>query len=173
MKASRFFSVLFLSVLAVGCEEKIETPNGEIPAEMISEARRYEGTYYGQVERHSNRATLSLEGNRPVLSFVQDMIAPQCQSAVGQLLRVNVSKKDGVAKLNSAVFAFDPNRCALSVEGRELHLYFQDESRFDTSLLQTVEYERICDGFPTPPVGGGNNCRWESRPIYFSGQFSR
>jgi hypothetical protein len=177
MKAKSFLPILFLSAFVVACDEKIETPNGEVPENMLQLAKSYEGTFIGQVERQANEMKIEFQGNKPVLTLAEDMVAPACRSSIGQLLSVTVSKKDDQMKLESAQFAFDPNLCGNEFEGRRLYLYFKDGNTFDTSILDRVEYRTECEigtppqyPNPTPP---GYNCRREAYAIYLSGRFAR
>lgn len=181
MKVTSFVSIALLSAALIACDEKIDTPNGELPAELVPAAAALTGEYRGQVERESNQMTIQLEGSRIQLTLAADMIAPACGSRIGRMLNVTVAnKKDEPAKVVGAQFEFDANLCANDFEGERLYVHFLDDKTFETSVLERIEYRTYCDGFypPNPPAypnpfPPGYSCRREAVSIYRDGRFSR
>lgn len=159
--------LLLAAALCLSACKTIKVENGEVPDEYRAMAQAYMGTYEGSMNGAQGALTLALNGRKVVLSYRDasgstDILDPRCSSRIGLLESVEVSKEkalDGSVsyKLNSASFAFDPNRCWGWVDGRDVVLDFtkkKNHVRIDTSILIRQETQRNCRIDPGNPRAG-------------------
>ncbi len=179
--------ILALSCLALSaCDDTMKTPNGQFPSEYLAVAQQYAGQYVGQVNRIANRAQISLVGNKPVLATAYDIVAPACNSKIGDMINFTYSKKDGAVKIVGAEFSFDPNLCADTVNASRLSVYFRDANSFEIHYLDHYETRWICgvyenmsaslNNHPVPPpypFPPHEQCHWENEPYFTTGVFSK
>ncbi len=144
----------------MSCKEQ-KVPNGEIPDEYVKAAQKYMGFYSGKMEGNRGVLKFSLKGKKPVVEFADnrgtDILDPRCESKIGELLSVKVAKKNGAYVLERATFAYDPNFCWPSVQGRQVVFDFNENSsqiRVNASILLEQEWERDCRIDPGNPSQG-------------------
>lgn len=175
----RFVSILCLivSTLALaGCNKTIDIKNGELPSGWVSYAEKFVGKYAGSFDGVKKELTISLVGNKLLLSSNEDLVDPRCGSAIGDLqsLRVTHSKKhpetDSIIR---ATFAFDPKGCPL-IQGSEVTLSFKEGSpiRFDIRLLERTVYTQDCSLNPGPNGGVYQSCHTDTYFVYLDGRFT-
>ena len=188
--------ILGVSLLAImsGCKT-IDIQNGEIPAEYASVAQTLVGEYPGTFNFRDGKLILSLEGNKPLVTFKSnkgdtDLLADKCQSKIGALTQIKVSgsPEDRTVEITGATFAFDPGLCG--IDGRTLEFSISKNDKggldLDASLLAGVETRTrlVCYPFGNFRRGGrfersigfGNgNCFPEQETFYsyLNGTFSR
>lgn len=176
-------ALLSLSTLAlIACKEQ-KVPNGEIPDEYAKAAQKYMGFYGGKMEGHRGVLKFSMNGKKAVVQFSDsrgnDLIDPRCQSKIGDLLSVKVDKKGSAYVLERATFAFDPNYCWPSVQGRQVVFDFNENSsqiRVNVSILLEQEWERDCRIDPGNPGAGippREVCTQQPVTRFASGRFTR
>jgi len=181
--------LLLVCALALSGCKTIQVKNGEVPDEYRAMAQAYMGTYAGSMNGFDGALTLALSGRKVVLSYRDadgstDILDARCASRIGNLQTVEVSKVkslDGSVsyKLDSAVFAFDPNRCWGSVDGREIVLDFTKKSahvRVDASILARQDYRRECridPGNPRQGIPPHEFCNDVPYYSYMTGQFQK
>jgi hypothetical protein len=180
---------LLALILVLSACKAIKVENGEVPDDYRAMAQGYMGTYAGTLDGVSASVTLTLDGRKVLLSYKDangtDMIGAPCDSKIGNLQTVSVSKTRSLDasspvtyKLDSATFAFDPNRCWGSVSGREVVLDFSRKAaghiRVGTSILINQEFQRDCridPGNPRSGVPPHEVCDQVPKSIYSSGHF--
>ena len=181
--------LLLVCALALSACKTINVKDGEVPDDYRAMAQAYMGSYAGSMNGVAGTITLALNGRKVVLSFKDsrgstDILDARCSSRIGDVQTVSVSKVkalDGAVsyKLDSASFAFDPNRCWGSVDGRELVLDFKNKSghtRVDVSLLMRQEFRRDCrigGGNPSQGLPPGQYCQDIPMSTYANGRFQR
>ncbi|MCM2323517.1 MAG: hypothetical protein NDJ90_09675 [Oligoflexia bacterium] len=154
--------LLAVALLAVaGCKQRVEIKNGMVPDELMPYAQALVGEYRGQVERKANTLTIGLDGNRLVVTTSEDLLDPVCESQLGDLLTVAYKEKDKQIRLTNAELKFDPALCSDRVEGREVHITFEEGNpiSFDLMLLDHYDNYYRCEygsypgypGYPTYP----------------------
>ncbi|MDR3606134.1 MAG: hypothetical protein P4M08_02005 [Oligoflexia bacterium] len=175
VKKSVKYLVLMLAVFgASACEKEIQIIDGKIPAQYLPEAQAVMGSYSGIFDDNSNVLTAQLSGNYVSLTAQQDLLDPRCQSHIGSLKTVGVTK-DGQQNphITSAAFDFDPNDC-VSFSGRSLELFFQSNGVVHARLLQTYEPVPQCSAAGGYPGGVPiQNCWTDYVPVYLTGTFSK
>lgn len=162
------YLLLACALLLSACKT-IKVENGEVPDEYRAMAQAYMGTYTGSFDGERGALTIALSGRKVVLSYRDasgstDILDARCSSRFGDLETVNVSKDKSassggktVYKLDGASFAFDPNRCWGSVDGRQVALDFSKKNgrtRVDVSILYRQDFERRCRIDPGNPRAG-------------------
>lgn len=169
--------LLALTLALVGCKE-IKTPDGNLPEDAIEIAEALSGTYKGAFDKRDATVEFSLEGNRPVVSFVDsdnvaDVLGVNCNSSIGDLERVRIKEKKG---LITAYFKFDDGDC--EVLGKTVQFKFGKEGKLRLSILK--EYILIYRPDPIPPVWiplpdvpTRNERNYEQHPVYLEGKFKK
>ncbi len=199
--------VASISLLAglIGCQE-IEVKDGRLPESYRETASQVMGNYLGRAGEPGS-LNLSLDGERVLVRYLvrdlvrhrnsqaegsaSDFIHPNCESAIGHLVRMKVventgnnrNSSNGIHKgaytLKWAEFAFEPNFCRPSVEGRRLLLEFSEkgaETRIAASvLLENRQWDdcQMDSGNPTVGVPPQQRCERRSSPIYLTRKFSK
>lgn len=165
-----------LALALLGCEDKTEVKNGELPPEFIPHVQEFLGTYQGKVERRATDLEVKMEGNRVVVTSTNDVLNSVCESSFGDLKEIFHKQKDGALIVTGVVFDFNPNLCSDHVIGRQMNLTFDQKEAgivYLSYLDHYEEYER-CDvvgGTPTsPPV---HQCTREYRAYWGSGRFEK
>jgi hypothetical protein len=151
--------VLLTATLLVGCNEKIDIEDGEIPAEYLESAGPYLGTYQGVYQQESASMVISLEGRMPKVEFENStsLLPNECPYQIGSLKYVTLRKK---GSLKSAVFELIHD---CRVKGRELELNFsKNTKRVKVYILE--KWEEVCG--PT----GLDHDACVSAPTYLSGK---
>src|SRR5262245_17869826 len=93
----RKITILCLSALTaalVGCNE-VDIVDGRIPAEYLEQSRAVVGTYNGHMDGRRVALSVALEGDRMVMTASPDMLGDNCQSQIGNLLKVRVDEDNG------------------------------------------------------------------------------
>jgi hypothetical protein len=187
-RSLRLITPLALLFALSACKE-IKVKDGEVPDEYRAMAQAYMGTYSGVMEGSRATVTLALQGRKVVLTYKDangtDILDPRCDSKIGNLQSVGVSKVRNLTgqapaayKLDSATFAFDANRCWGSVEGREVVLDFSKKAahiRVDASILLREEWQRDCrinPGFPRGGLPPSEICNQQPIATFATGRFS-
>lgn len=181
--------LLIACALLLSACKTIKVENGEVPDEYRAMAQAYMGTYQGSFNGFKGAITLALSGRKVILTYKDasgssDILDARCNSRFGDLESVNVSKDKSSGskttyKLDSAVFAFDPNRCWGSVDGRDVVLDFSKKNghtRVDVSILYRQDYERRCRIDPGNPRAGVPPHEYcDNVPVtsYLTGRFQR
>jgi hypothetical protein len=176
---SQLFLMLCAALLLSSCKEVVDVKNGEIPNQYISQAKPYMGTYRGEIGRLPASITLSLQGNKVVMSGSLP-VEDSCQADYGLLKSIFV-KKDNKNNYNfvGADFYFDPNNCRTNYDGRSVHLDFKN-GKMTYYFLSYSESIWQCDGpgalpgpqpGPFPPSGG--QCHQELREHYVTGYLQK
>jgi hypothetical protein len=170
------------TITSFACKEQ-KVPNGEIPDEYVKSAQKYMGYYGGKMEGHRGVLKFSMLGRKVVVDYKDergtDILDPRCSSKIGDLLAVKVDKKDSGYVLERATFAFDPNYCWPSVQGREVVFDFKENStqiRVNASILLEQEWERDCRIDPGNPGAGippRQVCTQQPMTHFASGRFTR
>jgi hypothetical protein len=183
MKTKSFGSFILLFILFVlgtaltGCEQTVQLKDGLIPEEMIPHLQPALGNYRGQVERRTIGLTASLQDKHLVLQSSDDLIAPACDSKIGNLKQFSYKEnKDKTIQITEAVFDFDPNLCGNDVLGRKLTFSMTGSSpiSMNLSFLDHFEYRWRCDGGIVYPPGTAyppGNCWQERIAFYNTGRF--
>lgn len=172
-------SIIFL--LTLGCE-RISTQDGTVPAEYMSIAQKYVGEYRGQFEGEDGSLTLTLDGNKPILSFRSvngetDILGANCHSTIGNLVAINPEKHNNVIRVDSAEFAITSGSTDCPLLGKNLLLDFKHDGdlpvKIDINVLS--RYEQEWQTFCYPDGSGGQHCTQEpwNVPVYYSGTFKR
>lgn len=184
MRRALYLLVPVLSFLTMtGCKE-VKIENGEIPSRYLAMAKRYTGVYKGQMEGQKGALTLALRGNKAVLIYASeignDLIDPRCQSQLGELKSVRL-KENGIGDLElaTAKFGFDPHRCDVAIQGREIILNFSprgDRMRVSVAVLAGTSWESRCRIEPGNPAAGlppREVCAPQATSEYLKGIFKR
>lgn len=161
------------------CNE-IEVQDGKVPSQYVQYVSPYLGTYSGMMEGKLTQITLSMNGDKPVMSvsnaYGDDILVSNCESKIGDLTTVKaneVSKKK--YELDYVAFAFNPVNC-LMVEGRSVILRFKKTNEFSISILNRDERVTRCLP-PTPNLPGtpptDPSCDQFGEVTYFRGSFKR
>lgn len=178
------FAFLFaLSASLVGCRE-IKVDDGTVPEAYLPTALRYMGSYQGKMGDQTGVLVLFLHQNQVIAEFHgvrgDDLIDPRCGSQIGSLKAVKVDEtKPGFYKLQVAKFAFNPQNCWPSVDGRELVLNFKEDSsgiRVSASILLQQRFEEQCrieSGNPAAGVPPRQVCSQQPVLEYHKGRFER
>jgi hypothetical protein len=176
----RALVVLAGLLVAIGCKETIDVKNGEVPNEYRDQAIPYMGTYKGKIEGEASEISLSLNGNKVVLSGSQP-VNSRCQTSYGDLKSI-VVEKDGNNKItvHGANFAFNPGNCAHAILGREVNLSFKGNKIYYSLLFETRREWRcgldVLNPTQVPPVPPPPNpppCYWEYVDIYIQGSLRK
>lgn len=113
---------LYIAVLALGlvaCDKTTQIQNGQVPAALMPLAQNLTGNYEGSFDGIANTLTVSLVGDRMVMSPRFDLLGANCASTVGNLQSVTLATKDKqVTAIKSADFALNPGNCARSTAAR-------------------------------------------------------
>ena len=175
-------SILALMTVGLtGCDNTVEMPNGQVPAQYLDKAKALEGTYKGKFLNHRGTLTVKFEGNKPVLTFddggANDLLDRRCHSRIGDLYAVRVGGKRNDPKLKTAYFSFDPGQC--NIRGRTVNLDIKDlgggHIRLDVAILGNQIPEQVCEYVPSPNpnVPPSQNCHLEWRDEWYAGRFSK
>ncbi len=160
MKLSRILVSLLLVPFLSGCDE-VDTPDGNIPADAVSTAQKYEGTYRGQFDGQNGTITLHLN-DRQVIANFQSVTGSTglirgCSSTVGQLQSFKATEDHGNYKLENLTFQFRGNACG--VDGRQVILQFEHNGSAISFIAKILEEHpqmpvENCVDLPT----GGQQC---------------
>ena len=182
MRLANLALVCFSCLSLLACKEQ-KVPNGEIPDEYARAAQKYMGFYGGKMQDQRGVLKFSMQGKKVVAQFADsrgnDIIDPRCESKIGDLLSVKVAQKGSSYVLERATFAFDPNYCWPSVQGREVVFDFNENSsqiRVNASILLEQEWERDCridPGNPGRGVPPQQICTQQPLTRFASGRFTR
>jgi hypothetical protein len=143
MKFQKIFQVLVMTVavsLFASCKSVVVDPSGGIPDEDIPYAKVAIGSYQGPLRIFGTPVivirdlvlSITLQGNRPILSASPDLLGPGCQSSIGQLQTLEV----GGAWDAIASFEFDPGLCAQRAQGRRVVFYINRNGQALFTLLK-------------------------------------
>lgn len=175
----RLLVLALLATATVGCKS-VEIQNGEVPAEYLYLAKKFEGQYEGKFNGIAGQLLVRLEGNKPVVEFSNstgsDILNSGCESSIGNLKTVHLKGTKENPQIDSAVFVFNPGKCALQVQGREITFDFEnDYTKIESVILKERRMERQCtrDSGAPPHVPPREVCRYEERPILLWGKFYR
>lgn len=179
------FKVLFTAGAALlalaGCKT-VDIKDGKIPDGYISQAKKIEGVYQGQFNGVRGELVLTLEGNKPVITFRNstgdDILSNNCHSFFGDLKKVYLKGSKGNYQLDGAQFEFNAGACSLMVRGREMEIDFKNTDkgmRMNLSLLKEMQMRQVCTWSPGAPpnIPPQQVCQWEQNPQYLYGNFTR
>lgn len=158
-------SALGFAVLAFTACKEIKVENGEVPDQYRDAAKAYTGVYKGKMDGDAGQVTVALSGRKVVVTYKDaegtDILEPACKSQIGLLTKVKASKDGKTYKLDQATFAFEPNNCWPSVDGRELTLDFKKKEskgvtqiQMSASILLRQEWQQNCHIEPGNPRAG-------------------
>ena len=163
----------------------VEIDDGLVPEAYLSLAKKLEGVYQGHFDGIPGELTLSLEGNKPRLQFVNDqgedmlnhVYKGYCTSSFGDLKNVSFEEGKNGYVLKNLTFGFDPGgNCRILVDGRLVAIKVNQVNgtrSLDLTLLRYFENWDTCPFLdlyeePYPP---GSNCGNEKIPRYLKGHF--
>lgn len=182
LKQAKLALLVFSTLALLACKEQ-KVPNGEIPDEYVKAAQKYMGFYGGKMEGNRGVLKFVLQGKKVLVEYSDsrghDILDPRCDSKIGDLLSVKVDKKSTGYVLERATFAFDPNFCWPSVQGREVVFDFNENStqiRVNASILLEQEWERDCridPGNPSAGIPPRQVCTQQPIAHFASGRFTR
>lgn len=164
-----------------GCKT-VKIENGEVPSQYLSEAKKMEGTYRGSFNGVRGNLVILFDGQRPMVRFQNgndnDILSNNCNSEIGLLRTVTVKSENKNPRVSNATFAFDPGRCGLSVDGREVNIGFKEKDggiALNVSILQETRTRDVCywDPGAPPHVPAHQVCRTEFESYYLTGSFAR
>lgn len=179
----RYLALSFAFLAIVGCRE-VKVKNGEVPPKYVPMAMKFMGTYQGQFDGVPATLNLVMNGNKVVVEYAdresRDILGPQCDSRVGNLLAVKVDEVGTDRyELKRVRFALNPNRCKHEIEGRELVMEVRrKDSRVDLSLsiLGQLTWEERCRIEPGNPAAGippKRVCEREPVQQFLTGKFRK
>lgn len=175
----KLFLSLALVLSALACK-RVTTIDGTIPAEYLTLAQRYEGSYRGDFEDKKGTLTLKLEGNRPFLTFIgedgtHEMLIDHCESQIQDLVAITPEKSNKDIKVDSAEFSFSGGRCHLFSKILFLDFRHRGLNPYKISVSIHNGYETQWRTICSVDHTGQQYCHEEpeSVPIYFSGTFTR
>lgn len=167
--------VLIFLVLA-GCKE-VKIENGRIPAEYLTLAAQFMGSYTGKFNGKESTLTLRLEGDIVKVAYHDengsDILGARCASSFGLLETIYVGGGQSNPKLDQANFVFNPNQCAAQILGRQLHLDFTKRNSGITvmaGILERRDWETNCGGGGSPYPSG---CTTRQVNVYLLGNFKK
>ncbi|WP_413559786.1 hypothetical protein [Bdellovibrio sp. HCB209] len=170
-----------LALAAVAGCKTVDIKDGKVPNAYLSKAKKYEGAYEGQFNGVPGQMILSFNGNKPVLSYRNnmgtDILNNNCASRFGDLKKVYITGKKSNPQVDAVEFAFDSGRCSLMVQGRQMNVDFKEKNgvtKLKVSILREMRQRRDCRWYPgdghRPPY---EYCEWVQDPIYLHGSFTR
>ena len=167
-----FMGLVTISLTA--CNE-VDVVNGEVPDQYAAAAAKYMGTY--QQIGTAGQMTISVVDKKVVVSTDFGLIDSRCAAKIGDLKAVKASEKDGQYTLNRARFAFDPNFCSISVEGKELVLTFAEKHGklfARGEVLSETKWTRVCRLDPGPAGRGPSQvCEVVPERQYYDWNFQK
>ncbi len=170
---------IFLAI--VGCKT-VDIKDGKIPDGYLAQAKKIEGVYAGQFNGVRGELVVSIEGNRPVVTYRNsqgdDILNNNCHSFFGNMQKVFLKGSKGSYELSGAQFEFNPAACSLMVRGREMTIDFKQTDKgvkLNLTVLRELQSRQVCHWNPGAPpnIPPQQVCQWEQTPYYLYGTFSR
>jgi hypothetical protein len=181
MKLTRTLIASFTLLAFAGCKT-VKIKNGEVPNQYLSQAKKLVGTYKGDFEGVPGNLIVSVNGNKPVLTYTnkrgEDILNNNCHSEFGNLLEVTIKNENKNPTVSSTLFDFDAGGCSLMVRGRDASVDFKQTDkgmRINISILKDVYQHQVCSWVPgnPPHIPPSQSCHWEQNAVYLYGTFYR
>ena len=171
-----------LSLLAVAGCKTVDIKDGRVPDAYLAKAKALEGVYSGHFNGVPGELVITFEGNKPVIKYRNnggsDILNNNCASSFGNLEQVYLNGKKTDPQVTGVNFAFNPGRCGLFVQGRDMSISFKQKdggTKLNLTLLKQIQQQQVCTWTPgnPPHYPPQQQCTWQSQPIYIYGTFSR
>lgn len=163
-KLTLAFCLGFIALVFSGCDE-VDIQDGRIPAQYLDQVRALTGNYiissgtgFGSAPAHS--LSVSLAGDRLVLTARPDLLNPNCHSTIGLLRKARIDEENGQYTVEGGSFYFNPGNC-VSVEGKKLDVDLRVRNgsiQLHTSVLEGTDWREECNIECYPVSGGGVQC---------------
>lgn len=185
MKKWRSLALVVAVAILGGCQY-IEIKDGRVPAQYLSAAKAYEGTYSGAMEGVPGKIQIAFEGDTPRLVYTgqngNDIIGNGCNSTIGLLQGVVVNEDNGTYKVSGADWGFNPGTCGF-IRGRQVEMAFKEKDGktvANVRILERSETHYNCywqPGYPGSPgypgYPGGQVCNPVTVNYYRFGSFTK
>lgn len=171
-----------LSLLAVAGCKTVTIKDGRVPDAYLAKAKALEGVYSGRFNGIPGELVISFEGNKPVISHRNangsDILNNDCGSSFGNLEKVYLTGKKDNVQVSGVDFDFNPGRCGLFVQGRDMSINFKQKNgttKLELTILKEIRQHQVCTWYPgnPPQQPPYQQCNWQSEPVYLYGTFSR
>ncbi len=145
LKKSKFIfvSILTLNALLFTACNEIEVDDGEIPQQYRQAVQPYMGTYSGKIKGVNTQITISMHGNKPILTVSNntnnDITGSNCWSKVGDLISFQATEHNKTAQHNNKTYSleyanFDFDRGMCFVSAGEVTLKIVSPTEFNLEL---------------------------------------
>ncbi len=141
MRFTLFFAFVGLMAVLSGCD--VDTPNGQIPTDYLTQAKAFSGQYRGSMQGGGKGVlTIALRGTQISASFRgEDILGRGCRTQLGLLQRVHAEGSGASARLTSAIFSLSSN-CA---EGSQLTLSLKSDGKsYSARVVKSSETTKSC-----------------------------
>jgi len=105
-----FLASLIVSLFGLGCYQRVELQNGELPDAFIPAAQALVGHYTGTFDHQPVDLTFKLEGKRLVVESARDVLYGNCGARIGELKSLSSRSKNSAA-VGMLAFDFDAGKC--------------------------------------------------------------